>query len=449
MPGEKQRCYGWGDPHYGTFDGRTFDFMGTCRYLLSGVVQNELSSYDAPWYTVQVQHRRAWNTNVAMTEHVWLNFFGEDDLTKYSIYMHIADPPTIAGVLPTGIVAEVAYNNDMFVTSDMKNSDFKLIAYNKGHYEVTTWFGVTVKFTARVWTVEVFVPQCYKSILEGLCGNFNGLTSDEFVTSSGETLSVSEWGQSWLTAEAGVDCPAGTGIELPPVVDTCIDTDILAACEPLKSLTGPFRQCLSELPVQDKFNHCVFDNCNGGDVTCGSMAMLADACFEQLTGTLVKTDPICDWATKTNCAPICGANMHFEPCADSCSEIKTCANRNRPLECDSTKTKLLSTCVCDEGFFLKNGQCVVAADCGCVLSNGATVSEGFKYNPDCGRQCTCKSGSVDCVDKANACEDECASGENNCDKNATCEDQQSGFKCRCANGFSGDGVTCAPTNGGD
>jgi hypothetical protein len=30
----KQMCYGSGDPHYHTFDGCNFDFMGQCRYRL-------------------------------------------------------------------------------------------------------------------------------------------------------------------------------------------------------------------------------------------------------------------------------------------------------------------------------------------------------------------------------------------------------------------------------
>lgn len=38
--------------------------------------------------------------------------------------------------------------------------------------------------------------------------------------------------------------------------------------------------------------------------------------------------------------------------------------------------------------------------------------------------------------------DECASGTDNCDPNATCEDTLNGFTCTCPNGFTGDGTTC-------
>ena len=40
--------------------------------------------------------------------------------------------------------------------------------------------------------------------------------------------------------------------------------------------------------------------------------------------------------------------------------------------------------------------------------------------------------------------DECAEGLHNCDVNAVCADQPSGFICKCKPGFEGDGVTCTP-----
>jgi len=39
---------------------------------------------------------------------------------------------------------------------------------------------------------------------------------------------------------------------------------------------------------------------------------------------------------------------------------------------------------------------------------------------------------------------ECVTGKDNCDANATCTDTEDSFTCKCKGGYRGDGVTCAP-----
>ena len=245
------------------------------------------------------------------------------------------------------------------------------------------------------------------------------------------------WGTTFLTKQIGRDCPID---EPPKAVETltCTDQTIIDQCEPIKS--DIFKSCDSqpEINRNDIYDHCVFDICHGASDRCTALNEVANACFNKLGDTITKDDDMCTWADKYNCAPVCQANSSYSLCAKTC-EIKTCGNRN-PV-CDAS-SKMISMCVCDNGYLMKDGSCVKASACGCTLENGMTVSEGYVYNEECKKTCTCKDGEVTCVDDTASCKDECALGTDNCDVNAECEDRRNGFKCICKSGFTGNGVKC-------
>ena len=85
---------------------------------------------------------------------------------------------------------------------EIRNDGFTMINYGD-RVTVTTWFGVTVEFKTRVWTVNVHIPECYRNVMEGLCGNYNGDLGDECTARDGKHKDdVDEFGESWKTDDA-------------------------------------------------------------------------------------------------------------------------------------------------------------------------------------------------------------------------------------------------------
>ncbi|XP_071835599.1 uncharacterized protein [Apostichopus japonicus] len=88
------------------------------------------------------------------------------------------------------------------------------------------------------------------------------------------------------------------------------------------------------------------------------------------------------------------------------------------------------TCVCPDGFQIRDGACIPLEECGCYLSPTGVISNGSSHvNLNCTRRCTCQNDVLHCE-------------EYSCSHNATCQKQGQSSSCECKEGYWGNGTTC-------
>uniref|UniRef100_H0XHR7 Fc fragment of IgG binding protein n=1 Tax=Otolemur garnettii TaxID=30611 RepID=H0XHR7_OTOGA len=356
-------CQGSGDPHYVSFDGRRFDFMGTCTYLLAGSCgQNAALST----FQVLVENEHRGSQTVSYTRAVRLQAHGVE------VAVRRQDKGLVDGVLHY---------------LPCSAADGQIQVFRQGNNAVIrTNFGLTVTYN---WDSRVTakVPSSYAGALCGLCGNFNGDPKDDFaLRSGGQAANALAFGNSWQE-----ETRPGCGAAEPgncPQLDSLVTQQLQSKkeCGILADPEGPFRECHKILDPQGAVRDCVYDRCllpGQSGPLCDALATYAASC--QAAGATVHP-----WRSEKLCPMSCPPHSHYEPLASGCP--LTCGDLPVPGGCGSQNQE---ACVCDEGFVLSGESCVPLANCGCV-HQGTYHPPGqtFYLGPKCTSLCHCQEGGL-------------------------------------------------------
>ncbi|XP_051984548.1 zonadhesin [Xyrauchen texanus] len=356
-------CHVASDPHYTTFDGVSFHFVGPCTYVLSRVCDKSVL---LPEFSVEVQNEQRGDSPVSSIQQVNVNLQG----LRVTLMRRERSRVMVNGILRNLPLHLNGNTVTVFAQADavVLHTHFKLSV-----------------FYMQSGAVQVMVPSHYSNRTCGMCGNFNQVTEDDFRAPGGSLVRDAHvLGHSWLATDAVCEEPT-----MPRV---CSETEELeyaseVYCGVLTSKQGPFSECLSVLNAESFVRSCMFDLCTShkeAEAVCYAIQAFSDACNK--VGITVPA-----WRNSTFCPLVCGPHSHHNACASGCPE--TCSSLDVARLCGICEER----CECDNGFLLSGGTCVQADDCGCwVNGQHYAVRETFMKG-ECESLCECLGhGNVHC-----------------------------------------------------
>ncbi|XP_066578814.1 zonadhesin, like [Amia ocellicauda] len=355
-------CVVSGDPHYRTFDGRSYSFMGTCTYTLARSCHNT----SGPWFSVEGKNEERGLRGVSYLRKIYI---------------------TVSGVMVTLMKSRRTLVDGVRVALPHSPSPWLALSLSGQYVTVTTPFGLTVRWDGNHYA-HISVPSTYSGQMCGLCGNYDKDPGNDFTRPNGSQAGGSDdFGNSWQTPEdEDESCHPDNGTVPPCDKDMEAEVSKPENCGRLTDSHGPFRDCIAVVDPRPYFLNCVYDMCRyeGLQQTlCDQLQAYTDAC-------LAAGAPVHQWRAPDFCPLSCPPNSHYSLCASVCPE--SCVAPSLPGGC---QPGCVEGCQCDPGFVQSDGQCVALRDCGCLDPQGSyhPVNESW-YLPGCGQRCVCQGEGV-------------------------------------------------------
>eukprot|EP00063_Salmo_salar_P017752 XP_013992587.1 PREDICTED: alpha-tectorin-like [Salmo salar] len=252
---------------------------------------------------------------------------------------------------------------------------------------------VLVRYT-RQGLLNISLSTLFYNATCGLCGLFNGNASDDLRLPNGRLAeSLELFTDSWRAIADDLTCNG----DCDDLYRMCTDLRLYQSPWMCGNINDPgnssFLACHGAVNPSPFFRNCLYNMCvreGNRSVLCSSLQAYASACQDAQVG-------LAAWRSATNCPLPCPENSYFDECTSACP--LTCAGLDEPAKLCPLPCQ--EGCQCREGFALRNGQCVVRSDCGCISSGGRQLASNqiFWNDRECQERCYCNGSdnSVYCM----------------------------------------------------
>ena len=246
-------CLSAGDSHYRTFDGLWHYFQGVCEYILAKdcvgndfVIHQRKQACDSRTCTHSIAVRNSIGNIINLWQGRLVSVNGESVVLPY-----LLNDGTEILVEGTLLLVKISGANGSTIA----------IRWDGSHF------------------VEVVMPEEYARRTCGLCGTFNGMTSDDFQLPNGTIASSShEFGLGWavnplqrlLFPIASSSCQDnGTEYLSPCSGLPVIEAKAKRYCSVISDSQGPYLACHAVIDPTSYYDSCLHDVCKcNADISC-------------------------------------------------------------------------------------------------------------------------------------------------------------------------------------